>query len=435
MQFRLIFFFLFINVSLFSQNTSSEIEIEYTDHFGQRDILTIEFYIKNNSSDTVIIHHPRALNYRPNGHPPVLNIPDFYQLNVLTEVDFCEIAPYFIDSGKGVPTKKERDFLKIPPQSQQQILFSNRGTDQMICDENIEEIKVKLTYDFDKRYLDRFFFKKEITQEGKLSPQESEQLYQLLKKSYHGKIESEEITLDLKNMKRHSDETIQKSKAIRKAKRTYGIDILDFIMPNHMGTVPAIKVNVNQDFQEENLEKMQKQITSSLFHASHYHTVVSQNEKIKWFLGSQRGKNSPVHIYDYQTVIDSFNLTLSLLTTEKKDNPVLKDLEIVNIYLPVQNMGASSYRLLDKSNFVILKNQEEEFFGLSFRKVPIYKTQLIPLTVSEVGFEQSKRSYGSPSGYTIYLYRKLENGDLVYGTKDHWDKGLERAQGYFIQIK
>ena len=339
MQYRLVLFFILISLTLFSQKPTSEIELEYTTHFGQRDLLTIEFYIKNNSKDTIIIHHPRALNYRPNGHPPILNIPDFYKLNILTDVELCEIAPYFIDNGTGIPTKKKRDFLKIPPQSQQQILFSNRGTDQMICDENIEEIKVKLTYDFDKRYLDRTFFEKEIAQEGKLSPQESEELYQLLKNSYQGKIESEEIILDLKNMKRHGDEAIRKSKAIRKVKRTHGIDILYITMPNNMGTVPAIKVNVNQDFQEKDLEKMQHQITSSLSLAARYHTIVTQDEKIKWFLGSQRGENSLVNIYDYQTVMDSFNLTLSLFNTEKKENPILKDLEIVNIYLPVQNLS------------------------------------------------------------------------------------------------
>lgn len=434
MTYRLFFFFLLVSTSLLAQKSTQEVELEYTAHYGQRELLTIEFYLKNNTNDTILIHRPRALKYRPNGHPPVPNIPDFYALNFLTAVTFCEIPPFFSDQGAGVPTKVERDFIKIAPLGQQQILFNTKQSEQMICDAEIEEVKVKLVYDFDERYLDRKIFEKEIAQEGKLSPQKSEQLYQLLKNSYHGTIESEEVVLDLKNLKKHGDPATQKAQAIRKAKRIYGLDMTDFIPSDYLGTVPAIQVKVDKDFEASKLEQLQRQVVSSLPHGSYFYTVVTQENSIKWFLTAESRRNSSVNIYDYNTVIDSVNLTVALIAAEK-ENSILKDMKIVNIFLPMQNMTTSSSGYVGKFALVILQDLEKNYFSLRLNRFPVYKTQLKPIVLSEDGWEWTEKATFSWTDDQVYLYRKLENGDLVYGQKEYWEKGLENGQSYFFLIK
>ena len=237
-------------------------------------MLTIELYLKNNTDDTVIIHRPRAIKYRPNGNPSAPMIPEFYSLKFLTDVTFCEIAPYFIDSYKGVPTKGKRDFLKIPPRGQQQILFTTRQTDQMICDENIKEVKVQLEYNFDQRYLDKAFFKIEIEVTGNLSVAKSQELYELLEKSYQGKIASKVITLDLTDMKKAGDDELKKSQAVRKAKRMFDIEVTEIFQPDFMGKIPCVKIQVADDVQAGDLEDLQRNLVAALPRASNYHTMI-----------------------------------------------------------------------------------------------------------------------------------------------------------------
>lgn len=434
MRFKLLLFFLIMNSGVFSQTKTPDYELEYTDHSGGREFLEIEFYLKNNSEDTLFIHRSVPLKYIPRGRSSIPFAPEFYSLKYLTDVTFCEIAPYFIDNNSAVPIKDEKYFLAIPPKGQYQILYHNGRTDQMICDEKIGEVKVKYEYDFDERYLDKTFFAKEITQAGKLSKEKSESLYQLLQKSYQGKIESKVVTIDLNNLKKSGNDELKKSRAIRKAKRMFDIEISDIFLPDYLGFYPRIDVEVGEDFKTENLEQLQRNLTNSFTRRQRMYTVVKKNNKIEWIIGSQGGKKSPVHIYDYQTVLDSAKMSIQLLM-KQKENSLLKDFEIYGMYLPMQNVGASTHKFIDKRVMFILKDKDGNFFLLGFRKLPIYENQLKPITKVEGSFIEMRKSYSSFTDDQFYVYKILENGDLVLGKKEYEDKGLENYQGYFIKIK
>ncbi|MFK7775069.1 MAG: hypothetical protein AB8F94_23210 [Saprospiraceae bacterium] len=434
MRLHLIVFLLYFSFSLISQTDTPLVELEYTTHYGQRDMLTIEFYLKNNTDDTVIIHRPRAIKYRPNGNPPAPMIPEFYSLKFLTNVTFCEIAPYFVDSYKGIPTKSERDFLKIPPRGQQQILFTTRQTDQMICDKNLSEVKLQLEYNFDQRYLDKAFFKKEIEVAGNLSATKSQQLYELLEKSYKGKIVSKVITLELNDLKKVGDDDLKKSQAIRKAKRMFDLEITELFHPDFLGKIPCVKIQITDEIKEKDLADLQRNLVAALPRASNYHTIVMQGDVIKWVVGSARRKKSPVHIYDYQSVMDSVNTTIQLLETNNEFS-ILKDFEIQNVYYSMQNLGAGGYRLLSKIIFIIVKDEEGKLYSYNFLNAPRSKTQLAPLSEIENGYQRVKKQYGSSIDDEYFIYQKLENGDLVMQTREYFEKNLERYQGYFIKLK
>lgn len=431
---KLLLIFLLTSCSVFSQTKIPDYELEYTDHSGGREFLNIEFYLKNNTEDTLFIHRSVPLKYNPSSRSSIPFAPEFYRLKYLTDVTFCEIAPYFIDSNSGTPIKDEKYFLAIPPKGQYQILYHNGRTDQMICDEKIGEVKVKFEYDFDERYLDKAFFAKEITDAGKLSKEKSEALYQLLQKSYQGKIESREITIDLNNLKKNGSNELKKSRAIRKAKRMFGIEISNIFLPDYLGFYPRIDVEVGETFKEEDLEQLQRNLINSFTRRQKSHTIVKINNEIKWMIGSDGGKKSPVHIYNYQNVLDSAKMSIQLLK-DQKESSLLKDYEIHSIYLPIQNIGATTQKFIDKRVLVILKNKEGNYFSMGFRKMPIYKTQIKPITKEEGSFVEMKKSYSQFTDDSYYVYKVLENGDLVFGKKDYHDKGLENYQGYFIKLK
>ena len=283
MKLRLTLLFLLASFFSFSQGETNEFELEYTDHYGTREVFIMEFYLKNNSDDTLFLHRSVPLKYSTKFHSSVPFAPEFYNLKFLTDVTFCEIAPYFSD-GDGAPIKDETYFLAIPPKGQTQINYYNSGTDQMICDEKIEEVRVKFEYDFDERYLDKTFFAKEITAAGKLSKEKSESLYKLLQKSYRGKIESEEITIDLNKIRKGISQSAKKERAFRRAKREFGIEIDEVFFPDYLGNFSGIKINVGDDFEENQLEAMQKGLMKSLGFASSFYSMVKQNDQIKWLI-------------------------------------------------------------------------------------------------------------------------------------------------------
>lgn len=434
MKFVLVLFFLLANCSVFSQTKIPDYEFEYTDHFGGREAFVIEFYLKNNTEDTLFIHRSVPLKYQLRSRSSVPFAPEFYSMKFLTDVTFCETAPYFMDSGSGIPIKDETYFLAIPPKGQSQINYYNSTMDQMICDEKIGEVKVQFKYDFDERYLDKAFFAKEITEAGKLSKEKSEALYQLLQKSYRGIIESEEITIDLNNIKKNGTNELNKSKAIRKAKRMYDIEISNIFLPDYLGSYPRIDVNVGEEFKEKDLEQMQRNLINSFANRNQTYTVVKKNNEIKWLVGSRSGKKSPVFIYDYKSVMDSAKMTIQLLTDHKETSKI-KDYEIHSLYLPNQNIGASTQSFIDKRVLVILKDKEGNFFSMGFRKFPISMRYVKPITRVDDSFVEIKKGYNSIMEDQYYVYQILENGDLVFGKKEYIDKGLENYQGYFIKLK
>ncbi|MFK7772410.1 MAG: hypothetical protein AB8F94_09730 [Saprospiraceae bacterium] len=434
MKFELLLFLLLANCNIFSQTKIPDYELEYTDHSGGREAFVIEFYLKNYTEDTLFIHRSVPLKYQTRSGFSVPFAPEFYSMKFLTDVTFCETAPYFMDGGSAKPVKDETYFLAIPPKGQYQINYYNSTMNQMICDEKVGEVKVKFKYDFDERYLDKAFFAKEITEAGKLSKEKSEALYQLLQKSYRGKIESEEITIDLNNIKKNGTDEVKKSRAIRKAKRMYGIEISNIFLPDHLNLYPRIDVNVGEEFKEKDLEQMQRNLMNSFFDRNQTYTVVKKNNEIEWLVGSSYMKESPVFIYDYKTVLDSAEMTIQLLTDQKETSEI-KDYEIHSIYLPMQNIGASTQRFIDKRVLLILKDKEGNFFSMGFRKFPISRRQVKPITKVDESFVEIKKSYSSMIDDQYYVYKILENGDLVFGKKDYVNRGLGNYQGYFIKLK
>lgn len=430
MKFKLLLFLLLANCNVFSQTKTPDYEFEYTDHFGTRERFVIEFYLKNNSDDTLFIHRSVPLKYSTKFHSSVPFAPEFYSLKYLTDVTFCEIAPYFADSD-GEPIKDKKYFLAIPPKGQHQIKYYNSGTDQMICDEKIGEVKVKFEYDFDERYLDKTFFANEITEVGKLSKDKSESLYKLLQKSYQGKVESKEITIDLNNIPKGISMSSKKERALRQAKREFGIDIAEVFYPDYLGKFPGIKINVGDDFEEDQLKEMQKNLMKTLGHASGYYSMIKQNDKIKWLVGSI-GKDRVFH-YDYQDVLDSLNMAKAEFL-EKKENSEIKDYEIHSTYWHLQNVVATSSRFISKHVFLILKNPAGELFAISYRD-RIYPRYVVKLTQTDHGFEYVKKSYSSYTDDQKFTYEVLENGDLVLAKSDAVEKGRMQYQGYLIKMK
>ncbi|MFK8005816.1 MAG: hypothetical protein AB8H03_05575 [Saprospiraceae bacterium] len=430
MKFKLLLFFLFTNSIVFSQTKIPDYEFEYTDHYGARDRFVIEFYLKNNSDDTLFIHRSVPLKYQMRINSSVPFEPEFYNMKFLTDVTFCEIPPYF-EGSNGKPIKDETYFLAIPPQGQHQVNYYNSGTDQMICDEKIGAVKVKFEYDFDKRYLDKAFFAKEITEPGKLSKEKSESLYQLLQKSYQGKIESKEITIDLNNIPEGISMSSKKERALRRAKREFGIEIDEVFYPDYLKKFSGIKINVGDDFEESQLETMQENLMKSLGHASSFYSMVKQNDQVKWIVGSS-GRDRIYH-YDYQDILDSLNLAKADFL-EKKENSEIKDYEIHSTYWHLQNVGATSSRFISKHVFLILKNPAGEFFATSHRN-RIYPRSYLKLTQTDHGFEYIKKSYSSFTDDQKFTYEILKNGDLALAKSDAVEKGRMQYQGYLIRVE
>ena len=430
MKLRLTLLFLLASFFSFSQGETNEFELEYTDHYGTREVFIMEFYLKNNSDDTLFLHRSVPLKYSTKFHSSVPFAPEFYNLKFLTDVTFCEIAPYFSD-GDGAPIKDETYFLAIPPKGQTQINYYNSGTDQMICDEKIEEVRVKFEYDFDERYLDKTFFAKEITAAGKLSKEKSESLYKLLQKSYRGKIESEEITIDLNKIRKGISQSAKKERAFRRAKREFGIEIDEVFFPDYLGNFSGIKINVGDDFEENQLEAMQKGLMKSLGFASSFYSMVKQNDQIKWLVGSS-GRDRVYH-YDYQDILDSLNLAKAEFL-EKKKTSEIKDYEIHSTYWHLQNVGATSSKFISKHVFLILKNPAGELFATSYRD-HIYPRSYLKLAQTDHGFEYIKKSYSSFTDDQKFTYEVLKNGDLVLAKSDAVEKGRKQYQGYLIKIE
>lgn len=430
MKFRLALLFLLASFFSFSQDETNGLEFEYTDHFGTRERFVIEFYLKNNSEDTLFIHRSVPLKYSTKFHSSVPFAPEFYNLKFLTDVTFCEIAPYFSD-GDGAPIKDETYFLAIPPNGQTQINYYNSGSDQMICDEKIEEVKVKFEYDFDERYLDKSFFAKEITEAGKLSKEKSESLYKLLQKSYQGKIESKEITIDLNNIPKGISMASKKERALRRAKREFGIEVEEVFYPDYLGDFSGIKIKVRDDFEESQLDTLQKNLMKSLGHASSFYSMVKQNDQIKWLVGSS-GRNRVYH-YDYQDILDSLNLAKAEFL-EKKKNSEIKDYEIHSTYWHLQNVGATANKFISKHVFLILKNPEGELFATSYRN-RIYPRSYLKLTQTDHGFEYVKKSYSSYTDDQKFTYEVLKNGDLALAKTEAVEKGRMQYQGYLIKVE
>jgi hypothetical protein len=430
MNFKLVFFLLFASSSVFSQTKIPDYEFEYTDHYGARDRFVIEFYLKNNSDDTLLIHRSVPLKYQFRINSSVPFAPEFYSLKFLTDVTFCEIPPYFMGSN-GSPIKDETYFLAIPPNGQHQVNYYNSGTDQMICDEKIGEVKVKFEYDFDERYLDKTFFAKEITAAGKLSKDKSDALYKLLQMSYQGKIESKEITIDLNNIPQGISMSSKKERALRRAKREFGIEIAEVFYPDYLGNFSGIKINVEDNFEEDQFEIMQKGLMKSFGHASSFYSMVKQNNQIKWLVGSS-GKDR-VYLYDYQDVLDSLNMAKAEFL-EKKENSEIKDYEIHSTYWHLQNVGATSSKFISKHVFLILKNPAGEFFATSYRD-RIYLRSFLKLTQTDHGFEYVKKSYSSFTDDQKFTYEVLENGDLALAKSDAVEKGRMNYQGYLIKVE
>lgn len=430
MKYRLVLVFLLSNFFGFSQTNSNQFELEYTDHFGSRERFVLEFYLKNNSDDTLFIHRSAPLKYQPRINSSVPFIPEFYSMKFISDVQLCEIAPYFIEDNK-IPVKDESYFLAIPPKGQHQIKYYNSGTDQMICDKEIEELKVKFVYDFDERYLDKNFFAKQVTQAGKLSKEKSETLYKLLQKSYQGKIESKEITIDLDNIKSGNSIAFKKEQVLRRAKREFGIEISDIYFPDYLNQFSGIHINVEDDFHADQIEKMQTNLMETLGSARSYYSIVKQKNQIKWLVGSS-GKNR-VYTYDYHEILDSLNLAKEEFL-EKKKNSEIKDYEIHSVYWHLQNVGASTMRHISKHVFFILKNPEGELFATAYRN-RIYPRSFLKLKKTDHGFEYVEKSYSSFVDDQKYTYEILKNGDMVLAKSKSVEKGQDRYQAYLIKIE
>lgn len=170
----------------------------------------------------------------------------------------------------------------------------------------------------------------------------------------------------------------KKERALRQAKREFGIEIDEVFYPDYLGKFPEIKINIGDDFEEDQLEEMQKNLMKALGHASGYYSMIKQNDKIKWLVGSI-GKDRVFH-YDYQDVLDSLNMAKAEFL-EKKENSEIKDYEIHSIYWHLQNVGATS---VDDQKFT---------------------------------------------------YEVLENGDLVLAESDAVEKERMQYQGYLIKMK
>ncbi len=430
MKFNLAFLLVLTSFISFSQGENKELELEYTDHYGTRERFIIEFYLKNNSDDTLFIHRSVPFKYQPRINSSVPFAPEFYRLKFLTDVTFCEIVPYFVGTN-GRPIKDSTYFLAIPPKGQHQVNYYNSGTDQMICDEELDEIKVKFEYDFDKRYLDKTFFAKEITEAGKLSKEQSESVYNLLQRSYQGKIESKEITIDLNNIPKGISIAFKKERALRRAKREFGIEISEIYLPDYLNNFSGIHINVEDDFQANQIKKMQSNLMKALGSARSYYSIIRQKNRIKWLVGSS-GKDRVYH-YDYQDVLDSLNLAKQEFLV-KKENSEIKDYEIHSTYWHLQNVGATSSQFISKHVFLILKNQAGEFFATSYRD-RIYLRSFLKLTQTDHGFEYIKKSYSSFTDDQKFTYEVLANGDLVLAKSDSVENGRMQYQGYLIKIK
>lgn len=431
MKLQIIIFFLFSCFFSLGQTNSSGIELECTGKFGDRDLMKIEFYLKNNSEDTIVIHKPKPLNFFFNQRPPVPLSPEFYELIILSDVQMCESAPYFMNSGEAIKVKGKRDFLILPPNSQQQILIDSRNFELSICDDQVKEIKFQLRYDFDERYLKRTFFDQEIGTPGQLSAERADELFDLIQRSYRGKLSTEVITIKFDELKSTAKTPVKKEIALRKAKREFGIDIAEAFFPDYLDMYSGIKINVDDNFKEEDLADLQNKVMKALWRGNSYYSMIMKNGKIEWLVGSKR--RGQIHQYNFQDILDSLNLAKQEFL-EKKKNSEIKDYEIHSTYWHLQNIGVESQKYISKHVFLILKDPEGQFYGTSYRD-RLYPRSFIKLTPTKYGFEYTKKSYSSFTDDQKYTYEVLENSDMVFSKSEYVEKGFQTYQGYFIKVE
>lgn len=181
--------------------TPTRIRLDIVNNKMEGENLLITFRIVNEGKQDAIILQPQntisELGYNPKF--PNAN-PEFFQPVLDPEVA-CEYAPLFIDNGSNTKTtisfKSISDFKTIAPGKEVTFNIQFENFKNGICKEHLSDVKLKLIYRLNKRYLGKDFFGNRA-REAQLSEADAKAFYQLLQQCYKAEIVSNEVNIKLK---------------------------------------------------------------------------------------------------------------------------------------------------------------------------------------------------------------------------------------------